>query len=83
MESYVALASLAFVVMSAVVGTVWRLSAKIFKIEIWARDEFVRKTSFEAAINRMEKGMENMASKIETAVEKMATRMENISHHER
>jgi hypothetical protein len=83
METVIAGAGLAFVVLSGVIGVVWRLSAKIYQVEIWARDEFVRKVSFEAAIGRMEKSMENMASKIENAVDKMATRMENIGHNDR
>jgi hypothetical protein len=32
------------------------LSAKLYQVEIWSRDEFVRKGSFEAVIARMEKG---------------------------
>jgi hypothetical protein len=65
---------------SGIVGVVWRLSAKIYQVEIWARDEFVRKSSFELAITRMEKSMENMANKVETAVEKMSERFERAGH---
>ncbi|MFT4115410.1 hypothetical protein [Bradyrhizobium sp.] len=65
---------------SGIVGVVWRLSTKIYQVEIWARDEFVRKSSFEIAISRMEKSMESMATKVETAVEKMSRRFEKVDH---
>jgi hypothetical protein len=59
------------------------LAAKVYQIEIWARDEFVRKGSFDTVVARLEKTMELMATKIETAVDKMASRIENIGrdHH--
>jgi hypothetical protein len=57
------------------------LNAKVYKIEIWARDEFVRKTSFETVIARLEKGMETLGNKVEGAVDKMAERIEKLNHH--
>jgi len=59
------------------------LSGKVYKVEIWARDEFVRKGSFETVVTRLEKSMEMLGTKIENAVEKMASRIENLSHHDR
>jgi hypothetical protein len=56
------------------------LQAKVYQVEIWSRDEFVRKGSFETVVARLEKTMELMGTKIETAVDKMATRIENLSH---
>src|SRR6266404_4557480 len=54
------------------------LSAKVYQVEIWARDEFVRKGSFETVVTRLEKSMEMLGTKIENAVEKMASRIENL-----
>lgn len=59
------------------------LSAKVYQVEIWARDEFVRKGSFETVVARLEKTMEMMGTKIENAVDKMATRIENLNQHHR
>jgi hypothetical protein len=56
------------------------LQAKVYKMEIWARDEFVRKASFESVVARLEKSMEMLGTKIETAVDKMAARVENMVH---
>lgn len=56
------------------------VNAKVYKIEIWARDEFVRKGSFDMVVARLEKSMELLGTKVETAVDKMATRIENLSH---
>lgn len=59
------------------------LQAKVYQVEIWSRDEFVRKGSFETVVARLEKTLELMGNKIETAVEKMGTRIENLSHQQR
>jgi hypothetical protein len=56
------------------------LQAKVYQVEIWARDEFVRKGSFETVVTRLEKGMELLGNKIEGAVDKMAAKIEKISH---
>jgi hypothetical protein len=56
------------------------LSAKLYQVEIWARDEFVRKGSFETVVTRLERTMEMMGTKIETAVDKMATEIKNMGH---
>lgn len=57
--------------------------AKIYQVEIWSRDEFVRKGSFEIVVARLEKTMELMGTKIENAVDKMATKVDNLQqqHH--
>jgi hypothetical protein len=61
------------------------IQAKIYQVEIWSRDEFVRKGSFELVVARLEKTMEMMGAKIETAVDKMATKVDNLqqAHHHR
>lgn len=58
------------------------LQAKVYQVEIWSRDEFVRKGSFETVVARLEKTMELMGTKVENAVDKMATRIENLSHQQ-
>lgn len=59
------------------------LQAKVYQVEIWARDEFVRKGSFETVVARLEKTMELMGTKIEAAVDKMSTRIETMNQHHR
>jgi hypothetical protein len=59
------------------------LSAKLYQVEIWSRDEFVRKGSFEAVIARMEKGFGDLRNEIAQRLDKMTDRIEHIGHHER
>lgn len=54
------------------------VQAKIYQVEIWARDEFVRKTSFEAVVSRLERSMEQLATKVETSVERFTTKVDQI-----
>lgn len=56
------------------------IRTKVHEIETWARDEFVRKGSFETVVARMEKGIENLGEKIERRLDKMAERIEKITH---
>lgn len=56
------------------------LKEKVYKLEIWARDEFVRKGSFETVVTRLERTMELMGTKIETAVDKMAAEIKSFGH---
>jgi hypothetical protein len=58
------------------------LQAKVYQVEIWSRDEFVRKGSFEMVVARLEKTMELMGTKIETAVDKMATKVDSLQHQQ-
>src|SRR4051812_45952984 len=58
------------------------LSAKIYQVEIWARDEFVRKGSFEAVIARMEKGFFDLRSEITGRLDKMTERIEHFGQQE-
>lgn len=58
------------------------LKEKVYKVEIWARDEFVRKSSFEMAVGRLESGMSTLGSKFETAVDKMMARIDSFGHRE-
>jgi hypothetical protein len=57
------------------------LQAKVYQVEIWARDEFVRKGSFETVVTRLENTMLALGTKIENAVDKMAVKIENMNHH--
>lgn len=57
------------------------LSAKLYQVEIWARDEFVRKGSFEIVVARMEKGLGDLGTKIENRLDKMTERIEHIGHN--
>ncbi len=59
------------------------LSAKLYQVEIWSRDEFVRKGSFEAVIARMEKGFGDLRSEITQRLDKMTDRIEHLGHNER
>jgi hypothetical protein len=60
--------------------TVTAIRQKVHEIETWARDEFVRKGSFETVVSRMEKGIESLGEKIERRLDKMAERIEKIGH---
>jgi hypothetical protein len=59
------------------------LSAKLYQVEIWARDEFVRKGSFETVIARMEKGFGDLRNEIAQRLDKMTDRIEHIVHTDR
>lgn len=41
------------------------LRTKIHEIETWARDEFVRKNSFENALSRIEKSVDRLSEKLD------------------
>jgi hypothetical protein len=55
------------------------LQAKVYQVEIWARDEFVRKGSFEMVVARLEKNMDALGSRIELAVDRMATKIDKVA----
>lgn len=57
--------------------TVSAMRQKIHEIETWARDEFVRKGSFEAAINRMESTVSDQFKKLESRLERMETKIDS------
>jgi hypothetical protein len=57
------------------------LSAKIYMVEIWARDEFVRKSSFETVVSRLEKGLGDLGDKIEGRFDRITERLEKIAHN--
>lgn len=44
-----------------------------------ARDEFVRKGSFDQVVTRLEKSMEILGAKVETAVDKMSSKIDHLS----
>ena len=47
------------------------LRTKMHEMETWNRDVFVRKDSFESAINRLEKATENAVNKIDRRLDAM------------
>lgn len=55
------------------------LSAKLYQVEIWSRDEFVRKGSFETVITRMEKGFGDLRSEISGRLDRLTERL-GVSH---
>lgn len=59
------------------------LGAKLYQTEIWARDEFVRKASFEGVIIRMERGFSELKTEINTKLDRMTDRIEHLGHAER
>jgi hypothetical protein len=59
------------------------LSAKLYQVEIWARDEFVRKGSFETVIARMEKGFSDLRQEITGRLDRMTDSIEHGRQHER
>lgn len=54
------------------------IHAKVYQVEIWARDEFVRKGSFEGVIARVERGFSDMKSEIAGRLDKMTERIEHL-----
>jgi len=59
-------------------GQIAALSDKIYQVEIWARDEFVRKGSFEQVIARVERGFSDIKSEIAGRLDKMSERIEHL-----
>lgn len=47
------------------------LRTKIHQVETWARDEFVRKSSFDNGLSRVEKMIESQFSKTDARLERM------------
>ncbi|MGJ5163142.1 hypothetical protein [Bradyrhizobium sp. HKCCYLR1051] len=56
--------------------TVSAIRTKVHEIETWARDEFVRKNSFELVIARMEKSIETMGDKIDKRLERLTEKID-------
>ncbi|MBR0755630.1 hypothetical protein JQ604_25915 [Bradyrhizobium jicamae] len=54
------------------------LAAKLYQVEIWSRDEFVRKTSFESVVTRMERGFGDLKQDISSRLDRMTDRIEAI-----
>lgn len=52
------------------------LSDKVYQVEIWARDEFVRKGSFELVVGRMEKSIEKIGDKIDAKFAELTKRID-------
>lgn len=73
-------ASLAFLILSTIIGVVWkslsRLSEKVFQVEIWARDNFVRRDSFNSFADRMEKSVEKIGDKIDERFAELTKRID-------
>lgn len=55
--------------------TVAAVRTKIHDVEMWNRDTFVRKDSFEMVIGRLEKSIEKLGDKIEDRIDKMVERI--------
>ncbi|MGJ5000594.1 hypothetical protein ACQR10_04670 [Bradyrhizobium sp. HKCCYLRH2060] len=52
------------------------IRTKVHEIETWARDEFVRKNSFEAVIARVEKSLDQLGDRIDKRLERLAEKMD-------
>lgn len=52
------------------------MRAKIHEIETWSRDEFVRKTSFEAVIARMEKSQERRDDALDQRLDRIEQKVD-------
>jgi hypothetical protein len=52
------------------------IRTKVHEIETWARDEFVRKNSFEIVIGRMEKSIETLGDKIDKRLERLTEKID-------
>lgn len=57
--------------------TAQAIRQKIHEIETWARDEFVRKGSFEGAVNRMENTVGEQFKEIKQRLERMETKIDS------
>lgn len=56
------------------------LKQKVYQVEIWARDEFVRRGSFDSVVNRLEKGFADMRGEILGRLDGMNERIDHIGH---
>jgi hypothetical protein len=54
------------------------LSAKLYQVEIWARDEFVRKSSFETVVARVERGFADLKTEISSRLDKMSDKIDHM-----
>ncbi|WP_029083878.1 hypothetical protein [Bradyrhizobium sp. th.b2] len=54
------------------------LAAKLYQVEIWSRDEFVRKSSFEMVVSRLERGFAELKQDISGRLDRMTDRIETI-----
>lgn len=57
--------------------TAQAIRQKVHEIETWARDEFVRKGSFEGAVNRMEHTVSDQFNKLEARLERMESKIDS------
>lgn len=57
--------------------TAQAIRQKLHEVETWARDEFVRKGSFEGAVNRLERTVDDKFNKIEARLERMETKIDS------
>src|SRR5689334_15871740 len=49
---------------------------KVHQVEVWARDEFVRKQSFEGAVSRMEKAVDDKFNGIIDRLDRMENKID-------
>jgi hypothetical protein len=56
------------------------VSDKVYQVEIWARDNFVRRDSFNSIIDRMEKSIERIGQKIDDKFDQLTKRVDDGRH---
>jgi hypothetical protein len=71
-------AQLAAAAQAEAIKLVSATNEKIYQVEIWARDEFVRKGSFEIVISRMEKSLGGLRNEIASRLDNMTDRIEHL-----
>jgi hypothetical protein len=54
------------------------LKEKVYQVEIWARDEFVRKGSFDIVVGRLERGFADLRSEIGGRLDRMSEKIDHI-----
>lgn len=50
---------------------------KIHEVEMWSRDTFVRKDSFELVVGRLESSIEKLGDRLENKLEKLVDKIQN------
>lgn len=60
--------------------TVTAIRQKVHEVETWARDEFVRKSSFDSAMARVEKMLSDQFDRIEARIDRMEKKIDDKMH---
>lgn len=53
-------------------------TAKLYQVEIWARDEFVRKSSFETVVARVERGFADLKTEVSNRLDKISDKIDHM-----